>query len=197
MSASPRLFLPAISIGLGGSILVALAGSKPWTAVPRAAGMPVMGTEELLKQPLAGSLGVLLVATWGVIVISGPTTRRVGALISLVIAVGVVATVVDGYSLPTRVGTAFEGQAPTRTAWIWVTLLGGVLVMAAAAMAFRFAASWPRMSSRYDSPVSSSAGAQPNQSDPISQSRDSQRELWDQLNQGVDPTTQLSPEPEG
>jgi uncharacterized membrane protein (TIGR02234 family) len=190
MKGTAHAFAPTLILGFAGSALVAVAGSKPWVDLPTGSGAPRMGAEEMLKEPLAGALGLLLLATWGVILVTGPLARRVAAGIGLLASLGVVATVVDGYHLVERVTSTLETGNATRNAWLWAALLGAVLALSGAALALRFAPTWPRMSSRYDSPASRAEEVTQKVGEASGEPlENSERELWDEINQGHDPTT--------
>ena len=68
------------------------------------------------------------------------------------------------------------------TAWPLVTLLGGLLLLAAGFLTVRQGARWPGMSARYDAPVRAAAqGAK-------AQPADTPADLWKALDRGEDPT---------
>ncbi|HNA98902.1 MAG TPA: Trp biosynthesis-associated membrane protein [Marmoricola sp.] len=189
MARARNSFIPAVVLGFSGAGLITVAGSKPWVTLTGPAPASGPATDELLKQPLAGALGLLLLATWGVILVTGPVARWLAAGLGLVTSIGVVGTVIDGYQIAERVSAELGTQDAVRSNWLWVALLGAVLALAAGALAIRFAPGWPRMSSRYDSPTAATGQADSGTSlpgDPAAGDR--QRELWDQINQGNDPT---------
>jgi len=78
----------------------------------------------------------------------------------------------------------------TSYGWLWAALFGAVLTLVGSALALKFAPVWPRMSSRYDAPAARAEATNQKlaeaQGSPLG---DSQRELWDEINQGNDPTT--------
>ena len=184
-----------VALGLSGSGLVAVAGSKPWADLPTKSGPIGLNADELLKQPLCGALGLLLLATWGVILVTGPLTRRIAAGFSLVVVAGVVMTVINGWSIASRAAEQLGGGTPTRNNWIWAALIGAVVVGAASGLALRLAPTWPTMSARYDSPVS--AGPTLQTSEVVGSEEggsDTQRELWEQITDGHDPTMRQGPD---
>ena len=184
-------FLPVVGLGLAAGALTAVASSKPWvedTSLP--AGSDPLGlVADAGEMPLALALSLVVLACWGVLLVTRGKVRRVVAVLALLAAVGVVATVVVGlFTLPDQVVEAFpEGVRRTtdvdfikETAWFWAAAVGSLLSVVATALAALWVGSWPEMGSRYDAP-----GAEPAEVPPEEQTN---LDLWKSIDEGRDPT---------
>jgi uncharacterized membrane protein (TIGR02234 family) len=179
-----RLFGPVVVLGLLGSGLVALAGTKPWAAPD--------GGSTLVDQtgghvPLAGALGLVSLACWGVVLVTRGRVRRVVAVLGALVALGLVATVVvgRGSALDSARSAALDlgqGSATSHTTgWWWVALVGSVVAVLTALATVPLVSTWPEMGSRYDAP-----GAAPTQ--PTDPAEMDEGDLWRAIDQGRDPT---------
>jgi uncharacterized membrane protein (TIGR02234 family) len=186
-SRGRRLFGPVVLAGLIGSGLVALAGTKPWAAPAGGAGAPLVDKTGG-HVPLAGALGLVSLACWGVVLVTRGLARRVVTVLGAVTAVGLVVTVVVGRGSAldsARTATLDLGQGPVTahtTGWWWTALVGSVLVLAAALAAVRLVATWPEMGTRYDAPGAREEGTPP---DPAAMD---EGDLWRAIDHGRDPT---------
>ena len=183
---SRKTFAPVVLLGLGSGTLAAVAATKNWTTAD--GGDVSQLPSNLLVEPdrdmpLALSLSLVVLAAWGVLLVTRGAVRRTLAVLALVAALGVVATVIAGYrTLPSKVRADFETSGITDvsvhfTAWFWAAAVGAVVSVIAAALAVREVGDWPEMGSRYDAP-----GAGP-VDDP-----ESNLEMWKALDEGRDPT---------
>jgi uncharacterized membrane protein (TIGR02234 family) len=66
------------------------------------------------------------------------------------------------------------------TAWWYVALFAAVLALAGAALAVRYAGTWPEMGSKYDAPTAHTVTPDPSQMEEL--------DLWRAIDQGRDPT---------
>lgn len=197
-----RTFAPVVLAGLAASALMAVAGHQAMLRIPDAAledlGMAsYSGTDATASEfPLAGALGLVALACWGVVLVSRGRVRRVVAGLATLSAAGVVAVVVvggffqaDDYvrdaARQLGYGLGFSGDlGALRTGWLWAALISSVIATAAAAAAVRLAPGWPEMGSRYDAPTAgggATAAATPAE-------ELSSTELWKSLDEGDDPT---------
>ncbi len=180
-----RWFGPAVLVGLVGTGLSALAGSKPWASPDGQAGSTLVDKTGG-HVPLAAALGLVGLAAWGVLLVTRGWVRRVVAILVAVTAVGLVVTAVVGRSAAlhsARNATVDLGRTPTgahATAWWYVGLVGAVLALAAAAVAVRTVSSWPEMGSRYDAPTTRDEVVDPAEMEEV--------DLWRAIDQGRDPT---------
>ncbi len=141
--ASGRTFGPAVLVALASGALVAVAGNQPWATAEEGQGIgeqvaSVSVAVGEAKAPLATALALVVLATWGVLLVSRGRFRRLvawlGALFSVALLAAVLAAVL---AAPDVVADAYEPYGVTdvdvgRTAWSWVALAGAVLVLAAA-----------------------------------------------------------------
>jgi uncharacterized membrane protein (TIGR02234 family) len=189
MSEPRATFVPVLGLGLGAGTLVAVAGTKPWVVPSTVEGDPLGLLAEAGKMPLAGALGLGVLACWGVLLVTRGRVRRVVAVLGLLVAVGVVATVVVGWvTLEGQVTDALEASAVTgpdadvhRTGWLWAAAVGSILSVAATAAAVRFVPAWPEMGRRYDGP-GTTRGSETTAEEPSS------LDLWKSIDEGRDPT---------
>ena len=191
-----RTFGPVALLGLAAGTLGALAGSNPWVvdAEAAAAGDPVPGiavadpVAAAGEMPLAFALSLVVVAAWGVVLVTRGRLRRVVAGIALLASCGLVATVVVGLvTLEDRVteaalerGQTAEVISTELTTWFFVAVVAAIGSVAAAALAVAWAPAWPEMGRRYDAP-----GAAPVEVPPEEQSN---LDLWKSMDEGHDPT---------
>jgi uncharacterized membrane protein (TIGR02234 family) len=184
MADGRRLFAPAVLLGLVGSGLAALSGGKPWAAPDSRAGSALVDHSGG-HVPLAGALGLVALACWGVVLVTRGRVRRAVAVLGAVVAVGLVVTAVLGRSSAldsARAATVVLGTRDTSahvTGWWWVALVGSLLALAASTLAVRFCGAWPEMGSRYDAPATRP------QIDDLDE-----LDLWRAIDQGHDPTDQ-------
>jgi uncharacterized membrane protein (TIGR02234 family) len=182
MADGRRLFVPTVLLGLTGSGLAALAGAKPWAAPDSRAGSALVD-HSAGHVPLAGALGLVALACWGVVLVTRRRVRRSVAALGAVVAVGLVVTVVLGRASAldsARAATLVLGEGGTSahvTGWWWAALVGSLLALAASVLALRFCAAWPEMGSRYDAPAAR----------PPTEDLDD-LDLWRAIDQGRDPT---------
>jgi len=182
MTDGRRLFAPAVLAGLVGSGLAALAGSKPWAAPDSRAGSTLVDHSGG-HVPLAGALGLVALACWGVVLVTRGRVRRAVAALGLLVTTGLVVTTVLGRSSAldsARAATVALGTRNTSahvTGWWWAALVGSLLALAASGVAVRFCGSWPEMGSRYDGPATR----------PRIEDLD-ELDLWRAIDQGRDPT---------
>jgi uncharacterized membrane protein (TIGR02234 family) len=183
--AGRRWFAPAVLSGLAGSGLCALAGSKPWAAPDGQAGSTLVDRTGG-HVPLAGALGLVALASWGALLVTRGVVRRALAVLTVLVAAGLVVTAVLGRSQAldsARAATVDLGRTPSGahiTAWWWVALLASLVALAAAAIAVRWCGSWPEMGSRYDAPAARASAQEPEEMEDI--------DLWRAIDQGRDPT---------
>ena len=191
-----RTFGPVALLGLAAGTLGALAGSNPWVvdAEAAAAGDPVPGiavadpVAAAGEMPLAFALSLVVLAAWGVVLVTRGRLRRVVAGIALLASCGLVATVVVGLvTLEDRVteaalerGQTAEVIATELTTWFFVAAVAAIGSVAAAALAVAWAPAWPEMGRRYDAP-----GAAPVEVPPEEQRN---LDLWKSMDEGHDPT---------
>ena len=182
MAEARRTFAPVVLLGLASAGLAAVAGNRDWAS--STANTTLVLGDSSAKAPLAGALALVVLACWGVLLVTRGGVRRAVAVLATVAALGVLATVLLGYGA-TADGLRDSLQQPdadvSRTGWWWVCLVASVLGVVASVAAVRFAPSWPAMGSRYDAP-----GAAPPPREETS------LDLWRAMDDGRDPT--LPPE---
>jgi hypothetical protein len=190
--ASARTFGPAVIIGLASGALVAVAGNQAWAKAAEGQGIgeevaTVSVAVGEAKAPLATALALVVLACWGVLLVTRGRFRRAISWVGGIAALGLLVAVVAAlFAAPDVVADAYEpyGIADvevSRTAWSWVALAGAMLALAAGALAVRDVGRWPQMGKRYDAP---GAG----DSQPPEPGERSNLDLWKAMDEGHDPT---------
>ena len=191
MAEPRRTFGPVVLLGLASGILAAVASSRPW--VVDAGGDnrstdPLGAIADAGEMPLAAALSLVVLACWGVLLVTRRTVRRVVAVLGLLAAVGLAVTVAVGWAtLPDVVAEAITIQATSNatvavesTGWLWAAAVGALGAVVATVLAVRWVTHWPEMGSRYDAP-----GTAPQSDDPEDASS---LDLWKAMDEGRDPT---------
>ena len=181
--ARPRTgFAPTVAVGLATAALAAVASAKPWFGLashrPALPGVPP--SERTIDMPLALALSLVVLAGWGAVLVSRGRLRRVLAAVSLLVALGLVASVATApFVLPDdlrdALGPSAAGVGVRPTGWFVTAAVGSLLSLATLVGAWRLAPRWPTMSSRYDAPAT--RATEPDDTD-----------LWKALDAGHDPT---------
>jgi uncharacterized membrane protein (TIGR02234 family) len=188
----PRaLFGPVVGLGLGAAALAAVAGSRPWLVDAEADGAtpdPLGLVADAGEMPLGLALALVLLACWGVLLVSRGAARRLVAGLGLLAALGLAATVVVAFFTLEDQVLAAQRQASlprddvfgtTISGWYVVAALCAVISVATTFLAVRWVREWPEMGSRYDAP----GGADETRpEDPTS------LDLWRSIDEGRDPT---------
>jgi uncharacterized membrane protein (TIGR02234 family) len=190
-----RTFGPVVLLGLASGTLAAVAGARPWVvdAGASSASDPLGLVADAGEMPLASALSLVVLAAWGVLLVTRGRVRRVVAVVGLLAALGLAATVVTGWlTLPDQVLDAMTAQQPgvdglgTETAgWFWGAATGALGSVVATALAVRWSPRWPEMGSRYDAPGD---GAPTTESRSDDGADTSHLDLWKAMDEGRDPT---------
>lgn len=166
----------------------ALAAGRPAVAdpgAPAAGAAPAYGLTTAAPH-LAGTLALSLVllACWGVLLVTRGRARRVVAVLGLLAALAalVLAGLDAGHLRDDLAALArAQGREPGAigfTAWFWVAWVAGAAALAVSAVAVRRVGTWPAMGSRYDAPgARTDTGA------------DTGLDLWRAQDEGRDPTS--------
>jgi uncharacterized membrane protein (TIGR02234 family) len=184
-----RTFAPVVLVGLAAGTLVTVASTKRW-AEPEASTQPGASASTLLdtggQLPLATTLGLVVLAAWGVVLVTKGRVRRAVALLAAAAAAGTLATVVSGYwLLPDTVDREDLGVGSQLTGWYPTALVGAALSLVATLLAVRWVRHWPEMGSRYDAPGAAQAPTGEPAAPPGEQSS---LDLWKAMDEGRDPT---------
>ncbi len=138
--------------------------------------------------PLASALSLVLLACWGVLLVTRGRVRRAFAVLTVLAALAMVACVVVAYvTLPDTARDSFDeamgrgSSDPGLNGWFWTAAVCSVVALVPAVLAVRLVGRWPEMGSRYDAPGAPAAPAQEASADP-------DRDLWHALDEGRDPT---------
>ena len=191
-SAKRPGFAPVVLVGIASAALCAAAGNQPWATGTgdRATGFATLSaTEESGQVPAATAAALVVLACWGVLLVTRGRVRRVVAGLGALAAMGVVAAVVVGFwSAPDSVREAYaqlgiDDPEVSRTGWYWLVTAVSPLSMVATVLAVRLVPSWPEMGSRYDAPA---VGVDP--SGAASAEEKSPLDLWKAMDEGRDPT---------
>ncbi len=210
MADPRRTFAPVLLLGLASGALSAVAGTKPWaqltdTDLDAASGTPVseLAYADAGQMPLAGALSLVVLAAWGVVLVTRGRVRQVVAGLGVLASLGVLATVVVGFSsTQDELRTTFRDVGATSvdtgpSGWFWAAAASAVLSLVATALAVRYVRHWPAMGSRYDAPSARPAAAAARAGGRAGDRADrtvdpeeaAEGELWRAIDEGHDPTT--------
>lgn len=188
-----RTFGPVVLLGLASGALAAVAGSKPWISATGSSSFPGgarLALADVTSMPLAAALSLVVLACWGVVLVTRGWVRRSVAVLGAVAALGLLVTTVVGFwTLPDQLRAAMEqfladgDHDITFTGWYAAALVGAVGSVVATALAVVKIPSWPEMGTRYDSPTGESAPVEP----------EGNIEIWKALDEGHDPTASERP----
>lgn len=172
MTEGRRTFGPVVGVGVAAAGLEAYAGAQEWVRVEQPDGpyaMPPM-LETDGQMALALTLGLVLLACWGVVLVTRGIVRRLVAGLGMLVSLGLGAVVYAGWS-----------QENTHaTGWLWVAAVATLVAIVTTALAVAWSPDWPEMGSRYDAP-----GA--DRDEPPPEDRNS-LDLWKSMDEGRDPT---------
>lgn len=186
-----RSYGPVLLLGLLAGTLGAVAGNKPWA---RASGRGASQFSELAisadaaEMPVAAALALVVLACWGVVLVSRGWVRRGVTVLGALAATGTLVSVVVGFSsVPDALRASFVELGGTgvdidRTGWFWLAAGAATLSVVATVLAVRLVPGWPEMGTRYDAP---GTGPQPPAVAPEDQSS---LDLWKAMDEGRDPT---------
>lgn len=186
-----RTFGPVVLVGLAAAGLASVSASNPWigggvTSTGATGALTV--TSDPAESPLAAALGLVLLAAWGVLLVTRGVFRRAVAWLGAAAAVGyAVTTALAPWQLRSAVEESTQMMTGTVepdlgvTAWWWAALVAAVLACATSAVGVVWVRHWPEMGTKYDAPTgarSEEAPAQPTEN----------IDIWKALDEGRDPT---------
>lgn len=182
-----RSFGPTVLLGLAAAGLTAFAAGRPAVSAGGSAG----GASSLSltfdgHMPAVTALSLVVLAAWGVVLVTRGRVRRAVAALGALAAWGAVVAVVVAYA---QLGDDLRDQLADlgveatvgHTGWFWAAALGSLLAAACATLAVVVSRSWPEMGRRYDAPGGSSAA-------PEDAEDQSNLDLWKAMDEGRDPT---------
>ena len=187
-----RGFGLVVVLGVATSGATAYLSTRRW-AEPRidgadAAGLSLLRLDDLDGQlPLATALGLVVLAAWGVLLVTRGRVRRAVAGLAVLAAAGTLATVVSGWwALPRDFRERAEESGldltvrTDWTAWYPLAVLAAVASLLCAIAALRWCGGWPEMGAKYDAPSARTPAKEPEDEQP--------EDLWRAMDEGRDPT---------
>jgi uncharacterized membrane protein (TIGR02234 family) len=185
--ARRRTFGPVVLLGLASAGLAAVAGNRAWIEwTGESKGQNSLLTitgDDSATVPLAGALALVLLACWGVLLVTRGRVRRILAALGFAVSIGMVVTAVLGYRSATDglrddlADLGADSLTTASTGWYWTYLACAVLAVVTTLAAVRLVPSWPEMGSRYDAPGSTPPPRE-----------ETSLDLWRALDHGRDPT---------
>ena len=181
----------SLALLAGGAGLAFIGFGQTWVTITgRLLGLPAVSVA-LAGRDLAAVAGatpaLLIVLVLALTVTGGQIRRVIGALAVLLSAfVAVAAIRGSGALLPNDLGMRFNvaGTATYATTWWWIpSLIGAVIAGYGGLLALRYGATWVGMSGRYR------RGPAPA---PVATGPLTERDAWDALDSGQDPTERPS-----
>lgn len=189
-SPGRRAFGPVVLLGLGSGTLAAVAGSKPWAegSGSRASQFSTLALSgDSAEMPAAGALALVVLACWGVVLVTRGRVRRAVVVLALVASIGIaLAIVVGASSVPVGVRASYADVGLTRvdvamTGWFWASGVAALLSLLATGLAARLVPAWPEMGSRYDAPGAAETPT-------VAPEDQTSLDLWRAMDEGRDPT---------
>lgn len=194
-----RAAAPVLVGGIAAAALTAVATAQPLARaddVP--AGLPLAAAPPA-ELPLASALSLVVLAAWGVALVTRRHVRRAVLVLGLVAGLGVLAALATGIgSLPDEVRAAYAGTGLSvevgLTAWFPAAVGASSATVVALVLAVRLCPAWPEMGARYDAPATARASdrvgpggaARPAGRGDDGDARD--LDTWRALDEGRDPT---------
>lgn len=192
----PGGYAVTLVVGLFAAIAATVGLAQPWIAASATQeGLPVVKASVTGAEvaPLAGALGVVVLASFGAVIATrGWARRALGALIVIGAAVIAFSTLrPPSGSDQLEAGLSALGWAggpydmSTRP-WRLVTLAAASLCLAAGVAVIARGHRWATMGSRYDAPTSHEVGT--NAVDDADRGELSEADVWHEIDHGRDPT---------
>lgn len=185
-----RTFGPVVLLGLAAGALTAVAGERRSVTgsgeAERAISSRLVSYDAHL--PLVTALGLVVLACWGVLLVTRGTVRRAVAGLATVAALGALAAAIAAYvQAPDQLRdelalVGISGADLSHTAWYWAAVVGALLGVGAGALAVAWTPAWPEMGTRYDAPGSETAASR------AAPGEQSSLDLWKAMDEGRDPT---------
>ncbi|GAA5152859.1 hypothetical protein GCM10023340_33900 [Nocardioides marinquilinus] len=193
-----RRFGVVVLVGLAAAGAAALAGARAWVSIEPggdgaadAAIATAVATARDASAPPVTATALVLLAAWGVLLVTRGRVRFGVAWLAVVAALGVLGFGIAAWVVAPDAVTRdlpTTGVATSHTGWAYLGLLAGAVGLATAVVAVRDVRGWPEMGRRYDAPAE--AGASPTVGEDASN-----LELWKALDEGHDPTVDAPPAP--
>lgn len=187
-----RGFGPIVGLGVAASGATAYLSTRRWADADFVgadeSALSVLRLDQVDGQlPLATALGLVVLAAWGVLLVTRGRVRRTGAGFAALVAAGTLATVISAWwALPADFADRAEeaGLGLTVetdwTAWYPAAVVAAALSLLCAVAALRGCGGWPEMGSKYDAPATRSQVRRPTEEQP--------EDLWKAMDEGRDPT---------
>jgi uncharacterized membrane protein (TIGR02234 family) len=186
--------------GLASGALAAVAGTRAWVegssgqlSTETAGDAAVVGSAVAAgigEMPLAGALSLVVLAGWGVVLVTRGRLRRVVMVVAALAAVGLLVTTVWAlFTLQDSVGEQLQAasgedtSAVHLTGWYAAACVAAVGCVVTTLLAVRLVPAWPEMGRRYDAPAGDAAPVEPQ----------GNLEIWKALDEGHDPTDRRGP----
>lgn len=183
-----------VLVGLAAAGLASVSASNPWVGggVTTTDAMSTLTvTFDPAESPLAAALGLVLLATWGVLLVTRGLFRRVVAWLGAAAAAGyAVTTVLAPWQLRSAVEESILSATGTVdrdldvTAWWWAAVVAAVLACLTSAASVLWVRHWPEMGTKYDAPTGSRTATEPASATAPTENID----IWKALDEGRDPT---------
>jgi uncharacterized membrane protein (TIGR02234 family) len=192
-----RTFGPVVLLGLAAGALAAVAGNKSWAEAEghRASQFSSLALSvDSGKMPVTTALALVVLASWGVVLVTRGRVRRAVAGLGVLAALGTAAAVVAGWSSTGEslrrdlAGVGVTDVTTSHTGWFWAAAAGALLSVVATVLAVRLAPHWPEMGSRYDAPGPAAPGSEAPAAEVAEPEDRSNLELWKAIDEGRDPT---------
>jgi uncharacterized membrane protein (TIGR02234 family) len=177
------------AVGVGSAAIALWASTGQWFITAARDKVPPAGDGDG-QVPGATALALVILADWGVILVSRGPWRRLVATVAVVASVGLVGTIWWASSaIPMDLRddltvSGIESGSVWMTRWFWLAILGATGSVLASAAAVWTMGAWPTMSPRYDAPQVQGPDGYSEQA----LAPRSARELWTELSHGRDPT---------
>ncbi|MFC6153254.1 Trp biosynthesis-associated membrane protein [Nocardioides yefusunii] len=195
-----RTFGPSVLVGLVAAGMLAIAGNRDWVlfdvAEAQQGNVDIFTDAHpgLAQAPLAGALGLVALAGWGVLLVTRGWPRRVAAVLAALAPLGAVWVWLTSRSdIRDDVDAAIAAAGVTwphevvASTWATIALISAVVATLAAVVAVVRVGTWPAMGSRYDAPTAPvGAAARVAQAEDLSDADPT--DLWKALDEGHDPT---------